>query len=340
LVVKTISENVETLIATEKKTNNIGLKDRRDCRIYQREDGTTGIYFLSGSIYDYDTLAAIGSYTINDKLPEWAKVGRSIFVDELGDYIEITNILFDSELQKDVLVCTPGYVGIEIATIVQTLYNLFPWEIYEFTISMATYENKTLQVQIDVTNPGFDSRTKLSEKINVKEWQKNTIQIQYKSTENNDIFYIIDGYPVGISHVLRLEYEKFSPVTETEREVSKADTSIVAVKSDVYPKRQLILKRLSTMMADKVVQAFNQNQLSINGSLFTTESVESPQKQGSTNLHNVSIVLYKTKEQVESTFNDSGLIFPSGFVAPTLLDYEDGFIIVDPAEVDGLVSVI
>ena len=50
------------------KTNNIGLKDKRDARKYNIGGGKTGIYFVSGNIYDYNTNAIINSYSLNGLL--------------------------------------------------------------------------------------------------------------------------------------------------------------------------------------------------------------------------------------------------------------------------------
>ena len=52
---------------------------------YDLGGGKTGIYFLVGNLYDYDTDADTGNdYILNGGLPEWGKIGITLILVVIG----------------------------------------------------------------------------------------------------------------------------------------------------------------------------------------------------------------------------------------------------------------
>ncbi len=332
--VKVYENGVETSLLVDKKTTNIDRKDKRDARIFEMADGNTGIYFLSGNIYDYDTNLVTGSYQLNSDLPEWAVIGNSIFIQETNTYLTINNIDFDPQKGKDILILDPVYVGIEKDTIVDTIYNIFPWEIYRVETDMSQFD--CFQILIEATDDVFLTRTKLSEIQRVSEYQLNTIELKYKSTVNNDVYYAIND----LFFTLRLDNTGLIPVIDDEREIHKSDTQVTPLDSEQHRKKEITFTGLSTVMAEKVAIACGQEIISLKRELFTTESIDI-EPIGNSNMNNVKVVLYRTQENIDSSL-DVDLIFPVTTPSPTLLDIDGtgSFSVVDPIESDGYLSVL
>lgn len=317
--IKVLENGNETLLSAVKKSNNIGLQDKRDARIFEMSDGKTGIYFISGNIYDYGTTDVSGSYNSNSELPDWAVINRNVYIEEVGDYLILENIIDDPSKNK-ILVFSPGYIGVEKDTTVSTIYNLFDWEIYEFDIDMSVYEDKCFQVSIDATDTTFTAISHLSEIQNVLEYQKGTIELKAWSNTNGDIFYPI----TGIKHTLRLEYGYFRKVDENEKDNRFGDDSISSISSLHRDKKELKVIRIPTRIVDKVQQMCGLDNILLNRQPFTSEAPDSPEVLGNTNMHNLKVVFFKTKEQLKSTYNGVGIIIPEVPQSPSLIDLGSG----------------
>jgi hypothetical protein len=63
-----------------KKSNNIGITDKRDAIKYDLGNGNTGL-FLQQAMFDYATNAITDQYVLNGLLPEWAIVGNYVNLD-------------------------------------------------------------------------------------------------------------------------------------------------------------------------------------------------------------------------------------------------------------------
>jgi len=123
-----------TNIPITQKTQNIGIKDKRDAIQYNLGPGKTGIFFNAGNVYDYDTNAVTGSYVLNGGVPEWARIGNYI---QIGlAWFQIEQILYSEEKASDILVISNVYTGIEAAVIVGSIYNRENFEVYEYTVNM------------------------------------------------------------------------------------------------------------------------------------------------------------------------------------------------------------
>jgi hypothetical protein len=87
------SDATEDIISVEKKTSNIGNKDKRDAIKFNYGNGKTGIYFQSGNIYDYATDEIIETFALNGYLPFWASSGNYV---QIGlSWFLIEDVIFD-----------------------------------------------------------------------------------------------------------------------------------------------------------------------------------------------------------------------------------------------------
>ena len=93
----------QDVVSADKVSNYIGYKDKRDGKIFQRNNGKAGLYFEIGKTYDYDSGEDLNNdYFLNGSLPEWGKSGNYIFLDGIG-FFQITGKIFDNDKNAWVL---------------------------------------------------------------------------------------------------------------------------------------------------------------------------------------------------------------------------------------------
>ncbi|WP_339889853.1 hypothetical protein [uncultured Flavobacterium sp.] len=227
--VKVVKEDSsEDNILVTKKSNYIGNKDSKDARKYDLGNGHTAIYFLTGNIYDFNTGLTTGeTHYLNGGLPIWAKSGNYVKVD--NEWFLIEDILYDESKNAEIIVISSNYSGSDISVIAGTIYNIFDYEIYEFTIDMVDYIDQTIKVRILSSDDNFTTVTQLSEDLNIQVKQENTKSINYWNNDNTDIF-----YATGIKHSIRIPYHKRSGVAEESSEVHKTDTNSILLSAEIY----------------------------------------------------------------------------------------------------------
>lgn len=244
------ADGSEVTIPVIKRSSNIGLKEKRDARKYNLGDGKTGIYFISGNIYDYNSNAVVSSYSLSGSLPFWAQAKKYVLIN--GGWFQIEEIIFDESKNAEVIVIEDNYSGQEINVIVGSIYNLFDYEIYEYTVDMGDFINENIRVRLNNTDNNFGPIVHLSEMINVKEKQEKTIEIKYKNTDNTDIF-----YGTGIEHKIRQQYQKISGFKEDTSENYKTDTNTVLLSAEIYEGDEFLLEPVTKEMMRKIVRALS-----------------------------------------------------------------------------------
>jgi len=291
--IKTIEKDgTETVIIPVKKTTNIGNKDKRDGIKYDFGDGRNGVYFTIGNTYDYDTEDVTGSYDLSGDVPDWAEIGNYFDIGLV--YYKIIDIVFVKAINANVLVINSTFATFGSAKI-GAIYNIFDYEVYEFTLLMGEYIDRPFSISIRFTDSTFTEVRTLSEAINIFDDLSNMIEVKATSTENNEIL-----YTTGIIHKLHLDYALFSLAGENEIEIHKTDNSVYQLNAKKYPKKELQLMYLSTMMVEKVSQIFSLNVITIDGLKYTTESIDTPKRLGVSNYYEVTIKLFEIGVSADS----------------------------------------
>lgn len=301
IVVKVLkSDGAFDNISINKLTNNIGRKDARDAIKYDLGDGKTGIYFVTGNIYDYDTDADTGNdYSLNGFLPEWAKIGTYFSID--GTFYEIKNIYHDSDLNYEVIVIDSVYTGTSPDDIiVKCIYNRQTFEVHEFVIPMSSYNDSIIQVSIDETDDNFDDKSWLSEKICVKTRHENTVEIEAYSPDNDDVVYAF-----GLKHKIRVILNNWFGDHEDESELNKGDDESSLINSDVYelevfefgPVTKNRYRQLTRLLSKKIVK-IDGVAVAKNGKIEKEGPLEE------SNLHLVKATMIRTNADV----NNSGVV--------------------------------
>lgn len=294
ITVTVVKEDLtEVVIPTTKHSENIGIKDKRDAIKYNLGNGKTGIYFTSGDTYNYDTDVQNGIYTLNGGLPSWGVVGNYIL---LGlEWFVIEDLIFDESKDAEVLVISESYTGVDVSLIVGTVYNKENFEVYEFITNMINYLDDSIQINVTFTDPIFTDETHLSEIINVKEIQENTIKLEWYNEDNIGLF-----YETGIRNLLRLpfEYSKAFEVFESDNE--KTDTSAYLVSSQVYEGEEFFFDLVTKEIKRKIFKAFAHKFVFINNIRYVISDSPEDSHLIGTNLYRVSVKMIKATDSYNS----------------------------------------
>ena len=283
-------DGTEILAPVNQKTNNIGLKDKRDATQYELPNNQSGIFFTSGDTYDFDTDIQDGTYALNGGLPAWGVIGNFITISSV--WYEIVNIIFDESKNAEVLVIDNNYTGVDISVIVGSIYNLQDYEVYEFTVNMASYPDQKIQVNITETDtdPSFTEAVFLSELLDIKTRHADTVEIVYFSDINTDIF-----YSTGIINTIRIPIEYVEGGFEDDTEAEKTDIDVYLVNAEIYETDIFHFKLLSKQLMRKVMQALAHKFVTIDEVGYRKESSPTNAALVGTNLYRLSAPMTKAE---------------------------------------------
>ena len=312
---------VETQVTVTQKTFYTNLKDKRDARIYNVGGEFTGIYFLSGNLYDFDGSGITGSYNLNGSLPAWGVIGNYIFYNNA--WLLISNIIYDDSIASYVLIINTTYTGADSSIIVSSIYNLEPYNIFEFNVDMSLFQNKKIQVNITQTDDdvSFPEVVFLSEVIDVATVHEGTVCIDYYNDNNTDMF-----YATGIKNKIRMPIEYFGGSVIDETTAERTDINTYLISAEGYESDTIAFKLMPKQMMRKVVQALAHKFVFLNDVQYVKE--ESPEVSGliGTNLYRMNAPM--TKANAVYTSKGTGEVFSTGaFEIPILLKTEsEGFL--------------
>lgn len=323
------SSNVASIIKNDgtiinipiiQKTNNIGIKDKRDARKYNVGGGKTGVYFISGNTYDYNTNAVISPYSLNGLLPEWAQIGN--YFEISGFWYLIEDIVFDETKNADVIVFTNTYTGPEVNVIVGSIYNRFNYEVYEFSIDMVDYIDQKFRVKLENSDPNFTTITHLSEEIWCKVKHDNVLEIRYRNTTNTDIM-----YSTGIEHKIRIPFLKVSGKADENSETHKTDTDTILLNADLYEADDFQFEPVTKEIWRKIMIALSHEKVYLNGVGYVKNgsfNTEGPLERS--NLYVLTASMIKTGNVYNSQTSGSLDFDGSEVEVPGLISTESGFV--------------
>ena len=303
--------DTSTPLTIEKKSSNIGRKDRRDATKISLE-GEAGYYFDTGNIYNYATGVIEDDYSLGGKLPLWGVVGNFLYD---NGWHEITEIRFDDQRNAEVLIVDLSYTGEDVFTEVKSIYNLFDYEVYEFTISFTDYESVSVEIQVEDTN--YETVRYLSEDIKVEDTHDHTVFIEYWNNVNTQMV-----YATGIKNKLRIPVEYIRAGYEDETETNKTDDSAILVSSQQYPTRLFEFSPMTEGMMRKVHGALSSTDVYIDGIRYVKSQVETESLE-ETNLYIINATMIIATEEIADQF---ALTMSAESSSETLLRAGSGFV--------------
>jgi hypothetical protein len=323
-IVSVLKENGDTEnVPVVKKTNNIGLRDSRDARMYDLQNSKTGVYFIGGNIYDFQTGVDTGEdYFLNGSLPEWAIIGNYFKID--FSWYVVENIVYDETKNAEVIVFDNIYTQPEKPIKISTIYNRFNYEVYEFDISMSSYLNQNFRIKIKNEDGFFDNLEHLSELIDVKESQPNTVEIIYKNDTNTDVF-----YSTGIEHKIRIPINRIDGTIEDISESYKTDTNALLLKAELYEIDTFTFEPITKEIMRKITQALSHRFVKINQVDYVkNNSIEVEGALEDTNLYVVKASMAKSNTVYSNQVGDGNNVSNESFTIeiPSLIKETEGYI--------------
>jgi hypothetical protein len=302
-----------------KKTNYIGKKSKLDARKVNLDFGKTGVYFLAGNVYDFDTNAIIDTHALNGSKPEWAVPGNYIMMGLAWFLIE--EIIFDEALNSDVIVFSNIYTGPTVDVIVGSIYNREEYEVYEFTIDMVDYIDEIIKVRINATDPNFDEIIHLSEELWIKVKHEDVLEIRYKNRTNTDIL-----YSTGIEHLIRQPYTVIRGKDQNDSEIYETDTTAILLDAKIYENEEFVFEPVTKEIWRKIKISLSHEIVGIQGIGYVKNGdfgTEGPL--GESNLYVLTANMMKTggvyNSQLGGQLDSDG----SSVMIPGILAHDAGF---------------
>lgn len=232
-----------------KKTNNIGLKESLDAKIFAYTTTKSGVYFTSGNTYDFTSGSTNGTHSLYGSVPIWATAGNYIKIGT--NFYLIEDVIYDDNKNSDIIIFSNPYVGTADANvIVGSIYNLKNYEVYEFTIDLVTYLNSKINIQLQATDSNFQTITLLSEDIDIAVAQEDTIDIHYWNENNTDIY-----YATGLKNRIRIPITQMVAYDPMESEIHKTDTDAILLDSEMYEGIEITFEPQTKELHRKTKQA-------------------------------------------------------------------------------------
>jgi len=314
------SDLSEVDVPVVKRSNNIGIKDKRDAFKYNLGDGKSGLYFKSGNIYDYTTGLVSAAYMLNGSLPEWAVVGNYFSIASAWFLIE--EIIFDETKNADVIVFSNIYTGSDVLVAAASIYNSFNYEVYEFAIDMVDYIDQYFQVRINNTDTHFTEIIHLSEHVWCKVKHDRVLEIKYSNSTNTDMF-----YATGIENLIRVQYQHRKGKSDEDSEVHKTDTNAILLNADIYEIDEIVFEPVTKEMWRKTAQALSHENVTIDGIGYVKNgnfNVEGPLEDS--NLYVLTSTMIKTGSVYNSQSSGNNDFNSTLVEVPGLISTEDGFV--------------
>jgi len=304
----------EVGLVVEKMSENLDRFTRMDATYYKYKTGKTGIFFDSGWTYTKEG-AQIEEYALNGNLPDLALIGGLISIDGLGIF-KIEDVIFDEAVTKKVIVINNTFEGGYTNTIVESVYDLLPFEVYEFEIDWSLYGEGIYDVAITNADEYNESIFHLSENISVLDKQENTVAIRYFNNNNRDIF-----YKYGIRHFIRVPIISMKSMPKDETNISINDDDIVSTKSVVHEAKEFLFGDMIDSIMLKTVIALSCDYVFIQDLGYVKEGSVTLENKSITNVYNIRATMLK--KGVNYTINAGGEtgidIGSSGFTMPVTI---------------------
>jgi hypothetical protein len=270
-----------------KKTLNLNKFQYLDTWYYEYAPGKTGLYFLSGDTYDGAGLPN-GTFNLNGNLPDFAIIGQIITIDVIGTFV-IQDIVFDSSIQKKAIIIDYTFVGLPFETRVKSIYDILPFEVYEFSIDWSVYGVGLYDVLIINDDTLNGTVEHLSENIAIQETIEKHLAIRYFNENNRDIF-----YKFGIENFIRLPFIRIEAITIQDDKINITDLTSTLVDSSVTNGNTFYFDAVSQKVMRQLIIALSCENVFINGvGYIKNGEIESTNIEG-TNLYEVTAEMINT----------------------------------------------
>ena len=302
-------EGVDTAtgVVVEKMSNNLNLFESLDAIMYEVSQGVTGVYFISGNVYDINDII-IDEFELNGNLPDSAQIGNPIEFVGIGVH-QVVDIVYDSAVDKNVMLfnfTSSAGNGIDIRT--RAFYDLLNFEVYEFNVNFSDIIihggiPRDVRVRIQVTDDLYDEINYYSEYISLlssyEDGFNKYVAINYSNNNNRGVFYLY-----GITHFIRAEILDVSSLIDDDSEIIKGDLSTYLSDATVHEGILISFSEVTYRVMLKIVLALSSENLFINGLGYVKRDNVSVDTVPNTNLYLITCELLSTNQNFNN-FIDS-----------------------------------
>ena len=272
------SEGTTNELSAVQESENTNLKAKSTATYFDLGGGRSAIRFGLVELLDYTTETVIEQADFGFSLPEWAnKEGSYVTISGLGQ-VKIASISYSDTYDSFVLEFNIAFSGVA-DRIISAVYNLQPYELFEFTTAMSTNPDLfqvVIEAGLDANNIQF---TFISEKIKQVSENENLFKIVYSDDENKGDMV----YQTGIQHLIRLEGQT-DYIGGQSTEGYDGDTEFYSTENSVYSSERFYFPRIPTNIAHKLRLVSAHKLLNINGIFY--KIAETPEI--NTNINNNS----------------------------------------------------
>jgi hypothetical protein len=279
--------SADQLLTLTKQTLNLNKFQYLDTWYYEYAPGKLGLYFLSGDTYD-ETGLPNGTFNLNGNLPDFAIIGQIITIDVLGTFI-IQDVAFDSTIQRKVIVIDYTYVGLPTQTRVKSIYDILPYEIYEFTIDWSVYGIGLYDILISNEDSINGTVQHLSENIAIQDVIEKHLSIRYYNKNNRDIF-----YKFGIENFVRIPFLRIEGITVQDEKINITDLRSNLVDSSVTNGNAFYFDAVSKKVMRQLVIALSCENVFINGVGYIKNAEINATNIPGTNLYEITAEMINT----------------------------------------------
>ena len=289
----TIDSNGVTIEATVlQKTINTGLTAKSTCTMFSLGGGRSAIYFGAVDILNPLNDAVLEQVDFGFSLPEWADtIGDSVIIDGIGELI-IDALGYSDLYDAFIIEFNYAYTAAPSAKKLSANYNLQPYEVYEFVISMAGEQslfNVVIEAGVDSDNIDF---CYISEKVKRVVDNDNLAQIEYFDSKNKGQLV----YQTGIQFLLRLPF--FSDYAgEQKTEGYDGDTQYYITDNVIYDSIKWTFPRLPGEMIAKLRLVCSHEFLKINGIFYKLSAAPEVKTVATNNFKTFIVVLKRSGDQ-------------------------------------------
>ena len=306
-----------------RRTGNLGRFDDLDCKIYRHSSGKMGVYFESGNRYDQGSVV-IEQYTLNGNLPDFAVIGNQVNIFNFGNF-NIIDVVLDRTIQKRVMLMDTGYTGALINGRARSIFDILPFEVWEFDIDWSLYNVGLHDVTVVFTDPNYDTVNMVSENIDVQVNHENILTTIYSNDKanNKDIF-----YKYGITHIMLVPYLSISASVKDETTVNMTDDSTYIINSELNESDDFSFGEVTRSGLRRLSIALGSDNLFINGIGRSKDGGLSVENIENTNMYTIECTLIDNNVRY-TNFRNEDTGFDADYtdlLIPSLLNINGDFL--------------
>lgn len=302
----------ESVIVSEKKSDNFEITDVRDVKILSVDylgGSFVGIQYGVGNTYDPNTLVVNGSYNLGSIIPSFMNVDDYINIEGAG-WVKVVSVSYYDGIETLVL----DYLAnsFPVTPVGQTLkgtsiYNKLEYELYEFSFDCNNLSGD-YYITYSATDNEFDDVNHKTEWFNISDYHLNTYLLKYCNSENNET-----NYSTGIINKIRIPYvNTLTYLPNDTQDVYLTDTNAVNIESTYRDLYSLNVIPIPMGFVRKIGLALSNDRLSLNGLSLLKNSELETERIGMNNLYNLTVQFIRSDYAFTNIVDDGSIVLPSG----------------------------